>query len=126
MAGQRDLQAAAQALAVDGRDHRLAAEFHPAKDLLEAHRLVEGLLRGRQRAQAIDVGAGEEVLLARAQDQSLDRVVGREAFDQFGQGPGELVVEHVHRTARGIHRGGGDAVGVDAHRENFSHLRSSR
>ena len=109
--GQRQLEGAAHAGAVDRGNPRLAAGLqlaeqpgHAADGVeQEAHRLVlvPGLLRletFQHAAQHGEVGAAGEAFLAGGQDGSLDRRVGGDLVDD----PVELLehafVEDVHRS----------------------------
>ena len=75
-ARHRQLAAAAQREAVDGRDHRLAEVVDGVEDPLPVTRVLLAF-RGREHGQLVDVGAGHERLLAGAgEDNRADVVVG--------------------------------------------------
>ena len=78
VAGHRQLEPAAQAVAVDRGDDRCAAGVHPRGQLLDpARRTGLGRLLDRfaHRRELGDVGAGDERLLALAADHDRARLV---------------------------------------------------
>ena len=77
VAGEADLEAAAQRGAVDRRHDRLAAGLLAAEHLLQLAELVHQLggIRRVGAQQHLEVGAGDEVGLGRGQDDALDLVV---------------------------------------------------
>ena len=85
VAGQRDLQPAAERRAVDGRDHRLAQRLQPPQHRLvlthEAGDLFGVVLGGA--LEVVQVAAGEERLLGRGDDHPGDLVLlSLEAVDR--------------------------------------------
>ena len=92
MAGQRDLEPAAERGAVDRRDDRLGAIFDAVDDLRQ-HRLLERL----GRAELGDVGAGEEGLALAGDDHRLDAVVAFRLLDRRDQALPHRRAERVHR-----------------------------
>jgi hypothetical protein len=77
MADQRHLPAAAQRAAVEAGHDRNAQRLQRAEALLDALDLGKHARRvGRRHAHhALEVGAGEEGLLGRGQDQALEAVL---------------------------------------------------
>jgi hypothetical protein len=112
VAGQRQLQPAAQRGAVERRHHRPAAGFQAAQEGLVLLGHGEGFGRIGDAVHLVDVGAGEELLLARGEDHALDAGVRLDARDGLGKGTGEFLVEHVHGTARHVEGQGDDAIGI--------------
>ena len=110
VAGHRELEPAAQAVAVDRGDHRGATGVHPPAELLDPARRApfRGLLdRRAQRRELRDVGACDERLLAgAAEDESADLVGAVEAvvlllelLDELGrEGVDGRVVERDDRN----------------------------
>ena len=100
VAGERDLQPAAERGAVDGGDDRLAERLQPAQQrLVLAHPAGELVGRlGRDLLEVVEVAAGEERLLGARDDDAGDRVLlGLEALDGL-----------LHRGAEvGVHGVGG-------------------
>ena len=83
VAGERELEPAAEAGAVDRRDHGLGQGLDPADHLLplEAQPLRLGL--GGERGELLDVGAGDEgVGLAGDEHDGLDVGVVAEPDEQ--------------------------------------------
>ena len=76
VARERDLQPAAERVAVDGGHHRLALQLHLAQHGLHRHRAVERLLGPRPLAHVVEVAAGAEVGLAAGEDEAFHRGVG--------------------------------------------------
>ena len=94
VAGERDLEAAAERRAVDRRDERLAALLHAVEPLVRAARDRLGLLR-RHPDDLVEVGAGDErVGLGAREDAGDDRLV---VLDLLHERPGLLE----HLAARG-------------------------
>ena len=94
VAGHRELAAAAEAKAVDHRDHRLREGGHDVEDAGAAHR--EALVERRTAGELADVGAGDERLLARAgDDDHADAVVGLDLRQRGQQLHPHLFVERV-------------------------------
>ena len=77
VAGERDLQAAAERGAVDRGDDRLAERLQPAQQrLVLAHPAGELVGRlGRDLLEVVEVAAGEERLLRARDDDARDRVL---------------------------------------------------
>jgi hypothetical protein len=104
MTGQRHLEPAAQADAVDGGHHGLAARLHAAQ--LVQHQAGLGQeIRGvdgpaAQRFNLLEVAARhEDAGLAAGQDDALHGVVGQRALHAGVQLRERLPVEHVHGLA---------------------------
>jgi hypothetical protein len=91
MAGERDLEAAAERGAVDRGDHRLGAILDHVDDL----RQPGGC--GLGGAELADVGAGEEGLALADDDHRLHRLVGIRLPDRRDQPLAHRVAERVHR-----------------------------
>src|SRR6185503_10330321 len=110
VAGQRQLEAAAEGVAADGGDDRLRAALHQGAELHAPAVLAEDR-RHLGRGELADVGAGGERLVAGADHHDdADAVVG----DQPLEG-GIEVAPHglVHRVVNlgPVERDGADAVG---------------
>ena len=102
VAGERDLEAAAQRRAVDRGDDRLAELLEPAELRLHPGALVVERLRVGLGGlhQVVEVGAGEEGLLRRGDDDAGDVVaLGLEPVDG---GVHRLDVGGVHGVGRGV------------------------
>ena len=112
VAGQRQFQSAAERGAVERSDHWPAALLQPAQEGLVGFCQLVGLLRLGHRVDLVDVGAGEEFLLAAGEDHALDGGIALDARERIAERGGEFLVEHVHRTARHVEDEGGDAVGI--------------
>jgi len=96
VAGERQLAAATESVAVDRGDHRLAALLEQVHHRLPEARDVLGRA-GRERSQFIDVGAGDERLLALpGEDQRPLGGVGRERAHRVGDLGQRLAVDGVH------------------------------
>ena len=135
VAGEAELEAAAERGAVDGGDERLAAGLDAPVELRQLAALGEqhrrrGLLalalgqvaeRARQRFQQRQVGAGAERLLARGDDRALDRGVGRDLLDDRGQFLDRREIDDVHRAPRHVPGDERDAVGIDVELEIVGH-----
>ena len=115
VAGEADLEAAAQRGAVDRGHDRLAAGLLAAEHLLQLAELVHQLggIRRVGAQKHFEVGAGDEVGLGRGQDDALDLVVLDRLLDRAGIGRHRGLVQHVHAAARHVPGDGGDAVAVD-------------
>ena len=99
MAGERQFEAAAERGAVDRGDPRLAGGFDAAEQQRQFAAFVEQRVVGRDLALRRDklgeaaaqafqhrqIGAGAERVLARGDDDALDRRVGRKLFDDRRQ-----------------------------------------
>ncbi len=83
--GHRHFVAAAERIAVDGRDERLAAVLEPLQQRVRAAGTLERLLAGLQCLEDLDVGAGDE------------RGAGADEHDRVDAGirrrPGDRVVD---------------------------------
>ncbi len=126
MAGQRQFEATTERKPVDRGDPWPAAGLDRAKHLREPAALVEqhlvgGLVAfGFQRigiltAHAFEhrqIGAGAQCFLAGGDDDALHGAVGRSLFHDLLEFVDRGLVEHVHRTARGVPRHQRNAVGV--------------
>ena len=94
-AGHRQLAAAAERVAVDRGDDRLAQVLDEIEDVLAAHRVLAAAGR-RLHRQLVDVRAGDERLLARARhDHDPDAVVVPQREDRAPQLVERLRVERV-------------------------------
>ena len=98
VAGEADLEAAAQRRAVDRGDDRLAAGLLAAEQLLQLAELLDELggVRRVGAQQHLEVGAGDEVGLARGDDDALDLVVLERLLERAGIGRDRGLVQHVH------------------------------
>ena len=76
VARQRKLEAAAEAVAVDGRDVDLCARLDRGDDVTYRYRV-----RRELRIEVVDVGAGAEEPVGAGQDDRLDRSVGMRRLD---------------------------------------------
>ena len=119
MAGERDLEAAAEGGAVDRGDDRLGAILDDVDDLGE-HRHLHRL------AELGDVGAGEEGLALADDHHRLDRLVAVRLLDRLDQPLAHRMAERVdRRVVRGDDEDVAVAVGRDrAHWEGL--LRGAR
>ena len=126
MAGERELEAAAHADAVDRRRHRLAAGLEPA----ERHRqLADAVDEGAHRRflalrlcaarefvacglEHRQIGAAGEAVLAGGDDRALDRGVGRDLVDDLAHLGDDFGVDDVHRAAGHVPGDERNAVGV--------------
>ena len=129
MAGQGNLEPAAQRETVDRRGDRLAAGFQGAEGLVETEALLEQLRLhlvfrqlgqlGRGPAQFGQVGAGAEGILAGGDDDTLDGVI----IDHLGRQRVEVIHDFggddIHRLARTVKGDQGNAVIVDFECEVF-------
>ena len=115
VAGQRDLEAAAERGAVQRGDDGLAERLEPAQvglDLGDAGGELGRVLVGHL-GQQLEVAAGEEGVLRRGDDHAGDRVLlGVEPVDACRQRRAEGVVHRVGALARVVQRQRDDAVGV--------------
>ena len=91
VAGHRELEPAAEGVAVDGRDHRLRAGF------AFVNRIAEVGLALRPGAQALDVRAGDEGAPAARQHQRRHVRVGRGRGQRFHDAARHSDAEGVHR-----------------------------
>ncbi len=128
--GEAQLETAAERETVDCRDPRLAAGLDPSQQRLQAAREpLVGLRRRQARTEAAQelgqVVAREEARLARRDDRAPDRGVARDLVDDLRQFGLDFRPEHVHRTARAVHRDQGDAVRVDGQIEVLRHVLDS-
>src|SRR3546814_12362315 len=73
MAAEREFQTAAERGAVERRNHRPAAGFELAQEYLEVFGKRISFVGIRHREHLLDVGAGENFLLAGRHDHALDR-----------------------------------------------------
>ena len=131
MAGEAELEAAAERGAVDRRDPRLAGGFQPPIELRQLAALLEQFgdrgfvaLRlgefGEGAAQAFkqrEVGAAAEGVLARGDDRALDRGVGRDLFHDAGKLRHHRHVDQVHRPAGHVPGDERDALAIDVELE---------
>ena len=108
-AGQRGLEAAAQAGAVDGRDHRHAHALEAIEHGLPRARQGLALERAPDRGEVLDVGARDEVVgLAALEHDGADALVGLEK--------GEDLLELGHQgLAQGVDLLAGHVEGEDEH-----------
>ncbi len=115
VAGEADLEAAAQRGAVDRGHDRLAAGLLAAKDFLQLAELLgqDRGIRGIGVQQHLEIGAGDEVDLARSNDDALDLVVLERLLERAGVGGDRGFVQHVHGAVGHVPGDGGDAVAVD-------------
>ena len=90
MAGQRDLQAAAECRAVDRRDHRLGAILDPVQ-----HSMQPGL--ARRLAELGDVGAGDEGPAGAMDHDRPDRRIGLRRRDAVRQALAHALAQRVDR-----------------------------
>ena len=114
MAAQRGLVAAAERMAVDRRDEGLAAGLHRPADPVEHQELGQQGLDAQILEEAVDIGAGDEIVLGRGDDDALHRVVGDDPFDLGPEAGYRGLVHHVDRTVRDVPCDDRDAVAVDA------------
>ena len=135
VAGEAELEAAAERGAVDRGDERLAAGFDAPVELRQLAALGEqhrgrGLLalalgevaeRARQRFQQRQIGAGAERVLARGDDRALDRGVGRDLLHDLGQFLDRGEIDHVHRAPGHVPGDERNAVGIDVELEIVGH-----
>ena len=135
VAGEAELEAAAQRRAVNGRGERLAAGLDAPVELRqlaafgEQHRrrrcvaLALGKLpkRAGQRFQQRQIGAGAECLLARGDHRALDRGVAGDLLDDLGQFLDRRDVDDVHRAPGHVPGDERDAVGIDVELEFVGH-----
>ena len=142
VAGEAQLEAAAERGAVDRRDPRLAAGLEPPVEQRELAALLEqardrrllalrlgqvGERRGSSISSMREIGAGAERVLAGGDDRALDRGVGRDLLDDRRRVP-----RSPSRSMTFIERPGHvpgderDAVGVDVELEIAVAHRSSR
>jgi hypothetical protein len=126
VAGERELEGAAEADPVDRGGERLAAGLEPTVEqrqlarLLEedAHRLLfallalELLVEAAEALQHGEVGATGKSLLAGGDHAALDGLVRRDRLDDLRQLVDDLEIDHVHRASRAVPGCRGDAVGV--------------
>ena len=131
VAGERQLEGAAHADAVDRRGERLAAAFELAEDQRqlaraveeEAHRRLFAVRLGDARVfaphalQHRQVGAAGEAFLARSDDRALDRGVAGDLVDQRIELFDRFRRQHVHRAAGHVPGDQRDAVGVEVEAE---------
>ena len=126
VAGETQLESAAERQPVDRGDPRLAAGLDLAQQLLQAApEAVISLGRRVARSEAAEkfreVIAGDEAQLARGDDDTLDGGVGDDAIDDVGEFGLDLRPEDVHRAPRAVHRDERDAVRVDGDIEMLRH-----
>ena len=115
VAGQRDLEAAAECGAVDRRGDGLAHGLEAAEGRLDARDLLLEALRvgGGRLDDHVEIGTGEEGLLRARHDDASDVVLLRlEAIKRGLERGDEGVVEGVGTAARVVHGQGDDVVGV--------------
>src|SRR6266496_6228467 len=115
MAGERDLQAAAERGAVECRDDRLAQRLERALRGLDARDVVEELLEVvvADLDQVAQVAAGEERVLRRGDDHAGQRVLLRdEPVDGRGKRAAERPVHRVGALVGIVHGQRDDAVVV--------------
>jgi hypothetical protein len=117
VAGERELEAAAEGGSVDRGDDRSAERLERAHRPLERgdvlHRRGGGLRPVRHPQQVPQVAAGEERLLRRGEDDAADGVLlGDEPVDGGGEGGQVVGVHRVGRLARVVHGQDDDAVGT--------------
>src|SRR6266571_4499550 len=115
MAGERDLQAAAERGAVECRDDRLAQRLERALRGLDARDVVEELLKVlvADLDQVAQVASGEERVLRRGDDHAGQRVLlGDEPVDGRGKRAAERPVHGVGALVGIVHGQRDDAVGV--------------
>ncbi len=131
MAGETQLEPAAERRAVDRRHPRLAARLQPPAEHRPFAALLEQERRGRLLAArfcrlgivaAVDlqhgeVGAGAERVLAGGDDRTLDGGVARDGLDDGGEFLRYLAVDDVHRAPGRVPGDERDAVGVDVELE---------
>ena len=128
VAGQADLQAAAERRPVDRRHHRLAERLQAAQQRLavadEPGHLLGVVLRGL--AQVVQVAAGEERVLRGGDDHARDLVLGGlEAVDRRGHRRGVGRVHRVGGLLRVIEREQDDAVVAALVADRVAHQRAS-
>ena len=132
MAGERQLQPAAHAGALDCRRDGLAARLQPAEQIVEHEHLAEqraepGAARiglPQHRVQIFKVHARHEpARLARCDDGALDRLFRGKPRDGGLQIRDELGRDDVHRLAGHVDGEEGDAVRVDVEGERRRHGR---
>ena len=111
VAGERELEAAAETGAVDRRDHGLGQGLDPAHHLLPLEAQPLGLGLGRERGELLDVGAGDEgVGLAGDEHDRLDVGLVAESDEQGLELEAHRRGERVDRLARKVQRDDGDGV----------------
>jgi hypothetical protein len=101
--GQRQLQAAAERHAVDGRDHRLGAGLDPFE-----HGAQDGLLQLARRAELGDIGAGREGLVAAGKYDAAHGGIGLRGVELLHEARTQRVAQAV--DGRLVQRDDGDAV----------------
>ncbi|MNM56061.1 hypothetical protein D3C81_672150 [compost metagenome] len=114
VAGQRDLEAAAQRGAIERGHDRLAQRFEPAQGVLAELGGFEQPLRigGLHPVEAVQVAAGEEGLLGGRQDDAGDvGFLGFEAGHHVGKALPHGVGHGVDALFRRVEGEGDDAVG---------------
>ena len=126
VAGERQLEAAAHADAVDRRGERLARGLQLAKDqrelaravVEEPHRRLLAFGFGDARvflAHALQHGqvrAAGEAVLGRSEHRALDGGILRDMIDDLADFGDHLRRQHVHRTPRHVPADQRDSVGV--------------
>ena len=115
VAGERDLEAAAQRGAVDRRHDRLTAGLLVAEQPLQLAELLGelGRIRGVGVQEHLEIGAGDEIGLSGGDDDALHLVVLERRLERPGIGRDRALVQHVHGAVRHVPGDGGDAVTVD-------------
>ena len=114
MAAQGGLVAAAERMAVDRSDEGLAAGLHRPADPVEHQELWQQGLDAQILEEAVDIGAGNEIVLGRGDDDALHRIVGDDPFDLGPEAVHRDLVHHVDRPVRDVPRDDRDSVAVDA------------
>ena len=113
VAGERELQAAAEREAADRRDQRLLQRVLEIVDVGQV-----GLLA--RSSELADVGASREALSGADQHHRLDLRIGRRVLETLQDAGAQRVAEPVHR--RVVHRDDGYAV-ADGVWRDFAHQR---
>ena len=97
MAAHGNLQAAAKAVAVDGRHHRFGSGLDAAQEARHLEGRTENLLLGLYTQNLGDVRAGNEVLAGTRNHNGLDGII----LPRFGKSPGQLLDKMIGKL---VHR----------------------
>ena len=115
VAGQRQLESAAEAIAVDHRDGRQRQAVEPVQDGVAARQQRLDLRRVGDGAELRDVGAGDEAARLGRADHQPARTIAFELVERQVELGQRLAVQRVGAGALLVEQQPGDAVLVGSH-----------
>ena len=114
MAGERQFQPAPERRTIEGGGDGLAGRFHVTQKLVPLQHPAVDMLRLGGPEHPLEVGAGDETLLGRGDEQTLHRGIAQRPVDRRRERLHRRVVEHVLGAVLHVPLDGRNAVPIDA------------